>query len=119
VLGYFLLVHILEGYIIGPRIIGRALGLHPVVAILALVAGTELFGIWGALFAAPVAGLLLAVLLGLWKAWHRTQPETFLPPEAEETPAFTADPVETGGPAPVPPAGGQHTPMGATLPADR
>ena len=102
VVGYFLIVHILEGYVIGPRIIGRALGLHPVVAILALVAGAELFGIWGAIFAAPLAGLLLAVLVALWKAWHRMHPETFLPPEAEETLAFTTSPDETPGPAAVP-----------------
>jgi AI-2E family transporter len=102
VLGYFVVVHLLEGYILGPRIIGRALGLHSVVAILALVAGTKLFGLWGAIFAAPLAGVLLAVLLGLWKAWHRTHPETFLPPEAEdeETPAFTAAFDETPAPAP-------------------
>ena len=102
VVGYFLIVHILEGYVIGPRIIGRALGLHPVVAILALVAGAELFGIWGAIFAAPLAGLLLAALIALWKAWHRMHPETFLPPEAEETLAFTTSPDETPGPAAVP-----------------
>ncbi len=84
VLGYFIVVHILEGDIIGPRIIGRALGLHPVVAIIALVAGTELFGIWGAIFAAPLAGLLLAVLVALWTQWQRQHPEAFLPPDADK-----------------------------------
>jgi hypothetical protein len=32
----------------------------------ALVAGTELFGVWGALFAAPVAGLLQAIGTAVW-----------------------------------------------------
>jgi predicted PurR-regulated permease PerM len=100
VLGYFIVVHIIEGDIIGPRIIGRALGLHPVIAIIALVAGTELFGIWGAIFAAPLAGLILAVLVALWTQWHRQHPEEFLPPqadEAEEMPAFAETADETVG----------------------
>ena len=48
-----------------------------------------------------LASLLVAVLLGLSKEWHRTQLETFLPPETEETLAFTASPDERPGPAPV------------------
>ncbi len=83
VLGYFIVVHIIEGDIIGPRIIGRALGLHPVVAIIALVAGTELFGIWGAIFAAPLVGLLQAVLVAIWTQWKRAHPEEFLPSTSE------------------------------------
>ncbi len=63
VLVYFIIVHIIEGDIVGPRILGRAIGLHPVVSLIALIAGGELFGIAGALFASPVAGLLQAVLL--------------------------------------------------------
>lgn len=77
VLIYFVAVHIVEGDILGPRIIGRALGLHPVVAITALLAGTELFGIWGALFAAPVAGLIQRVLVTLWRDWRTLHPDAF------------------------------------------
>jgi len=33
------------------------------VAIVALVAGSELFGIWGALFGAPLAGLVQAIVV--------------------------------------------------------
>ena len=53
VLVFFILVHILEGYVLAPRIVGRAVGLHPVISLLALTAGAELFGPWGAIFAAP------------------------------------------------------------------
>ncbi len=81
VLVYFIFVHILEGDIIGPRIIGRALGIHPVVAIGALLAGTEIFGLWGAIFAAPLAGLVQAVLVAYWVQLHRTYPEEFPPLE--------------------------------------
>ena len=67
VLVYFIGVHILESYIIGPRLMGHAVGIHPAVAIIALLVGTELFGVWGALFGAPLAGLLQAIVVGIWR----------------------------------------------------
>jgi predicted PurR-regulated permease PerM len=66
VLAYFIVVHIIEGDVIGPRIMGRAVGIHPATGLIALVAGTEVFGIWGALFAAPLAGLLQSVIMAAW-----------------------------------------------------
>ena len=66
VLAYFILVHVIEGDVIGPRIMGQAVGIHPATGLIALVAGTEVFGIWGALFAAPLAGLLQAIIAAAW-----------------------------------------------------
>jgi predicted PurR-regulated permease PerM len=77
VLIYFTVVHVLEGDIIGPRVVGKAIGLHPVVSLTALVAGAELFGIWGALFASPVAGVLQALLIAVWEDWRQLHPEQF------------------------------------------
>lgn len=81
VLVYFVLVHIIEGDIVGPRVVGRAVGVHPAVSMFALLAGAELFGIWGALFASPLAGLLQTFLSALWREWrefHASQfPEEF------------------------------------------
>lgn len=77
VLGYFIIVHIIEGDVVGPRIVGKAVGLHPVVSLAALVAGSELFGIWGALFASPIAGVLQAFLIAFWSEWHARHPEQF------------------------------------------
>jgi len=70
VLAYFVLVHIIEGDVVGPRIMGRAVGIHPATALIALVAGTELFGFWGALFGAPLAGLLQAIGVAAWREWR-------------------------------------------------
>ncbi|MGH7882756.1 MAG: AI-2E family transporter [Candidatus Dormibacteraceae bacterium] len=67
VLIYFIIIHVLEGDVVGPRIMGRAVGIHPAVALIALVAGTELFGIWGALLGAPAAGLLQVLVVTIWK----------------------------------------------------
>jgi len=77
VLIYFVIVHVLEGDIIGPRIVGKAVGLHPVISIAALIAGAELFGIWGALFASPIAGVLQALIVALWTNWRASHPEHF------------------------------------------
>jgi predicted PurR-regulated permease PerM len=62
---------------VGPRIVGKAVGIHPVVSLFALVAGSELFGIWGALFASPIAGLLQAFIITFWTEWRAAHPEYF------------------------------------------
>ncbi len=82
----FIGVHIIEGDILGPRIVGKAIGLHPVVAIFALTAGAELFGIWGALLASPIAGVIQSLLAAIWLEWRKAQPTEFpkAPPVEEE-----------------------------------
>lgn len=77
VLAYFIVVHIIEGDVVGPRIVGQAIGLHPAVSLVALIAGAELFGIWGALFASPIAGVLQALLISLWTNWRENHPDQF------------------------------------------
>ncbi len=77
VLAYFIVVHIIEGDVVGPRIVGQAVGLHPIVSIAAIIAGSELFGIWGALFASPIAGVLQALLVALWTHWRESRPDEF------------------------------------------
>jgi predicted PurR-regulated permease PerM len=67
VLGYFVVVHVIEGDVVGPRVLARSVGIHPAVALLALVAGSELFGLWGALFGAPIAGLLQAIATAAYR----------------------------------------------------
>lgn len=77
VLIYFIVIHILEGDILGPRIIGKAINLDPLVSIIALLAGSELFGITGALFASPVAGVLQVLIVTLWSEWKATHTQLF------------------------------------------
>jgi predicted PurR-regulated permease PerM len=84
VLAYFALVHVVEGDVVGPRIMGKAVGIHPATGLVALVAGTELFGIWGALFAAPVAGLLQAIVTAAWLEFRGGKPQDVLKAMTEE-----------------------------------
>ncbi len=68
VLAYFIGVHVIESYVIGPRLMGHAVGIHPAVGIIALLVGSDAFGVWGTLFAAaPLAGLLQAIVVGIWR----------------------------------------------------
>ena len=77
VLAYFVFVHIFEGDVVGPRIVGKTIGLHPIVSIAAIIAGAELFGIPGALLASPVAGALQTFLIEVWKEWRERHPRAF------------------------------------------
>jgi putative heme transporter len=62
VLGATIVVHNLEGYLVGPFVLGRAVHLHPVAILLALTTGTILAGALGAFLAVPVLSILLAVI---------------------------------------------------------
>lgn len=53
-----LVIQQLEANVLSPRIVGNRVGLHPLVVIFALLAGGELFGIWGILLAVPAAAVL-------------------------------------------------------------
>jgi predicted PurR-regulated permease PerM len=53
VTGLYVLIQQVENNYLVPRIIGRSLNLHPLVVIVAIVAGANLAGVLGALLAAP------------------------------------------------------------------
>jgi predicted PurR-regulated permease PerM len=87
VAAYFVFVHIIEGDIFGPRIMGRAVGIHPATGLIALVAGTEVFGVCGALFATPLAGLLQSILVSAWIEFRGGGPRDVLRVVAGQTDA--------------------------------
>lgn len=59
---YVFIVQQIENHILVPRIVGQAVGIHPLGAIFALLAGLELGGFLGALFAVPVAGIIYVLV---------------------------------------------------------
>ncbi|HEX2350687.1 MAG TPA: AI-2E family transporter [Ktedonobacterales bacterium] len=70
VLGYFVAIHILEGYVVAPRVLAKAVGLHPAISIIALLVGAQILGIWGALFAAPLVGFVQVLFAAAWVEWR-------------------------------------------------
>ncbi|MDX6631677.1 MAG: hypothetical protein QOH00_3923 [Gaiellales bacterium] len=54
---FYIGVHQLEGHVVVPRVMGQALGAHPLLVIFALVAGAELYGILGAILALPLLAM--------------------------------------------------------------
>ena len=62
VLVVFSVGHLLEGYVLVPRLVGEKIGLHPVAVIFAILAGGELFGFLGVLLALPLASVVMVVL---------------------------------------------------------
>ena len=62
VLGVFAVGHLLEGYVLVPRLVGEKIGLHPLAVIFAILAGGELFGFLGVLLALPVASVAMVLL---------------------------------------------------------
>lgn len=68
VLIYFICVQMVESNILGPRIVGHAVGLHPVASILALIVGAQLFGAFGALLATPILAAAWVVIASLYNS---------------------------------------------------
>ena len=65
---YFVVVQMIESYVLGPRIVGHAVGLHPIASILALIIGAQLFGAFGALLATPIVAAAWVVIASLYRS---------------------------------------------------
>jgi predicted PurR-regulated permease PerM len=76
VLGAVIFVQQLEGHVLQPLIMGRAVAIHPLVVIIGIASGVVLAGIIGALVAVP----LIAVLNTGIRRLARRRPE--VPPDA-------------------------------------
>ncbi len=83
VLILYVVVNLFDGYVLAPRIVGRRVGLHPVVTMIAMLVGAKFFGVVGFLAAVPVTATLK--ILGK-KLERRYLEGTFYkrPPEAED-----------------------------------
>jgi predicted PurR-regulated permease PerM len=65
---FFAVMQLAENNLLAPRISGNAVGLHPAAAVVALLVGAEVGGIWGALFAVPTVAVLSVLLSAIWKS---------------------------------------------------
>jgi len=72
-----IILEVLEGDVLFPRIMGKSLGLHPITSLVAMIAFSELFGLAGALIAPPATGVIQALLVAFWMSWRGSHPAQF------------------------------------------
>lgn len=82
VLGWYVVVQNIEGFFLTPRIVGRSVGLHPAVVIVALLIGADLFGFLGLLVAVPLAAVVKVFAGEAVDAYRRSSLYGAPPPEA-------------------------------------
>ena len=70
----YVLIQQFEGNFLTPRIQGQALSVHPIVVLLAVIAGGELAGLAGIIFAVPALAVF-RVLFDFFRVRLRTNPE--------------------------------------------
>jgi predicted PurR-regulated permease PerM len=62
VLAVIAVAHVVDGYILSPLVLKGTTQLHPIVVLLVVLVGADLFGFWGVLAAIPVAGVVQLAL---------------------------------------------------------
>jgi predicted PurR-regulated permease PerM len=69
VVAVYCLVHMVEGFVVSPKIMGDRVGLHPLTIIVAVLVGTTLLGgILGGILAIPLTAALRVVMFRyIWK----------------------------------------------------
>lgn len=68
--GLYFGVQLLENSILVPRIQSQALHVHPIMIIFALIAGSELAGLWGVVLGPPLAVAAKEVYTYFSVEWH-------------------------------------------------
>ena len=58
---FLIVLRIVQDYILYPRIVGQGIKMHPLVVVLAILAGAEIGGLSGVFLAIPFVGLLIVV----------------------------------------------------------
>ena len=81
---------VLDGQILAPRILGKSVGVHPVISIFFMFVFGTIWGLWGAFLSAPIVGIVQVFVIASWRAWQQRNSEQF--PEMEEQEAVMDDP---------------------------
>ncbi|WP_181026421.1 AI-2E family transporter [Rathayibacter tritici] len=64
-IGVVIVVHLLEGHVLQPLILGTAVKVHPLAVVLGVATGLEVAGLAGALFAVPTIATLNAAITAM------------------------------------------------------
>lgn len=108
---YFIVLQQVESNLIVPRVSGHAVGLHPLGAMLALIAGVEIGGLGGALISVPLVGVLYVLGLAIYSDMTHQTSIFRTPPRRAVVTSLQAMLVRRG--APVAPAPVEGTPQAA------
>ena len=66
-MGLYIILQMLDGYLLVPILFSDAVKLHPVIIMLAVFIFGGMFGFWGIFFAIPIATLIKAI----WNSWPK------------------------------------------------
>jgi predicted PurR-regulated permease PerM len=91
IVAYFIIYQQVENHILQPLVYGRTVQLSPLVVLIAILIGSQLAGVLGALGAIPVAGTLQILLLDWLAQRRRTRGDL---EEDEEPGAIAAEAIE-------------------------
>ncbi len=71
VIAAFLLIRLIDDTLLSPNILGHSLSIHPLLVILVIFIGGEMFGVMGLLLCIPVTGIIKVVIQELaWGCRH-------------------------------------------------
>ncbi len=68
VIAAFLIIRLIDDTLVSPNILGHSLNIHPLLVIIAIFIGGEMFGIMGLLLCIPVTGIIKVTIQEL--AWN-------------------------------------------------
>lgn len=104
----FVLAHQVDGNIISPLVMARAVRLHPAIVAVGVIVVERIFGVLGLIVAVPIISTVLIAVEEIWVLPNEEHPTpgsssaTALPPP----PAVPSRPPRPEGPPPDTPAGG-------------
>ena len=71
IIGVFAIVQLIDNLIMSPYIMGSSVGLHPMLVIIIVLLGASISGIFGMLFAVPIAAILKVIIEDLQAAFNK------------------------------------------------
>ena len=93
---WYTIVVQVQAHVLAPILMGRVVGMHPLVVVIALFVGAESLGIFGALLAVPIAVVLQAILDEFYLPAKPAPPAELRPLPADAPPVAPISDRPTG-----------------------
>ncbi|GAB1409773.1 AI-2E family transporter [Desulfovibrionales bacterium] len=77
------IIHLIEGYILNPRIYGSYMRINPVIVLVILTVGAKLFHIWGLILGVPICTYIFDHVIRHTELPHEQKHETRLDPDQQ------------------------------------